>query len=407
MRRILLPVGYFLLGLLVLAGIVISTLFAAGAGTDAVAVVGLAFGILASVGVAASFFFLWHTDHQQGDLLSEMRELKRTTQAAIDDARARVPQPTVKFQPTSSDEASSKRTWIREPIERALEIEDILSDERKHALATLPPQKPRDAGRLGARGVQVGGGLRAVLGHQDPGPPIDESQRKEFERTVDAYLSNLRKWLEAYEPWRRTRDDVLYFRLLFVNDGQVPAIDAQLNLHLPTPFEPVDENAANASWPEAFPDRPKFRRRWSLDNARRHPSFDISRLLIGRDRSSLERYTKAIAESRRPAPPTPNVSKPKYREGSVDVEINITKLRHWRPEESAPVQVQAGEDGDYEATWTIHAENLLEPATGILYIGVETHPVGGEPITSLDGLLESDPMLVKWFEILKEDREAK
>src|SRR5690606_16017156 len=64
-----------------------------------------------------------------------------------------------------------------------------------------------------------------------------------------------------------------------------------------------------------------------------------------------------------PYPPG-NVSPPRYRRGSLIVELEIDRLLHGIAEDTAEsviVQVPP-EDGEYRVPWEIHAENLSEPA---------------------------------------------
>lgn len=83
-----------------------------------------------------------------------------------------------------------------------------------------------------------------------------------------------------------------------------------------------------------------------------------------------------------------NVSHPRYRKGSVHLEIRIKKLLHGLPEPSDEVVVRAPEDGIFTVPWTIWAENLPEPARGELQLELTTTGIDGPPITTFDELRE-------------------
>jgi hypothetical protein len=85
------------------------------------------------------------------------------------------------------------------------------------------------------------------------------------------------------------------------------------------------------------------------------------------------------------------VSSPRYREGSLIVDIKIEVLLHGTPEETdEPVIVELAEDGIWEVPWIIKAANLEEPAEGVLKLRIRTVGVGDHPpVTTLEELLAS------------------
>jgi hypothetical protein len=86
--------------------------------------------------------------------------------------------------------------------------------------------------------------------------------------------------------------------------------------------------------------------------------------------------------------PRRNVSAPRYRKGSVIVDIGIETLRHRLPEDlEEPIVVKVAEVGRFEIGWTIDADNLGEPVHGTLTIQVEPAPVREKRIiTQLEDL---------------------
>lgn len=54
-----------------------------------------------------------------------------------------------------------------------------------------------------------------------------------------------------------------------------------------------------------------------------------------------------------------NVSSPRYRDGSVNVEFEIDKLLHGIPENTQePANLSVAEDSEFTISWQIHAESF-------------------------------------------------
>jgi len=127
-----------------------------------------------------------------------------------------------------------------------------------------------------------------------------------------------------------------------------------------------------------------------LDRPPRRPRFQRRRFGIsGLDRAlTTPDYSKMLLDP--PVlPGRRNVSRPRFRDGSLIVELDIENLRHGVSEElDEPIWLTVDPDGEFVIPWEVHAENLGEPAGGELVLQVVTELEEGEPITSLDELRE-------------------
>jgi hypothetical protein len=141
-----------------------------------------------------------------------------------------------------------------------------------------------------------------------------------------------------------------------------------VQVHFPDEFQEVEE-IPTLKW---RPARPKFERRSWLDLASMSlPTLRPPDMGTFRDLPTIGG----------------NVSSPRYRRGSLILELDIAKLLHGVPEKTDEALVfRVPEDGEFAIPWQIHAENLSKPAKGELTLEVATEVDEGPPITSLEEL---------------------
>lgn len=310
-------------------------------------------------------------ESQQGQIVADIGRLAELTESSIEEARALRPRPLLRFLVGEDREPVDSALLVRSLLRREIDLERILTDERERALETLPDIRNLEtwAGDHYVSSVVRFAALASSLGVG----PVTEAERSEFESRVDEYVDSLRAWIGEYLDWRDTISQLFVTDLQFENRGRVPARDLVVQLRSPEPFE-AWENPPDS--PER-PTRPRFERR---------SPFDI----LGMSTPAL-RIPEIAGDFHLPSIEG-NVSNPRYRDGSVVVELDVGKLLHGVPEETDdPLVLRVPDDGDYVVTWQIHAENLEEPASGELALVVETEPIDGPPISSLSELLATDP----------------
>jgi hypothetical protein len=372
-------------GALALAGaVVLATVLSVREGTGTVVDVTLAFTIVAALGalLGALITLLGNrvSDRRQRELAAKQREmagdirrLAELAESSIEKARAQRPEPVVHFLVGKERTPADAAILERKRLVRELDIEAIVAGERQAALATLPsPKAEPKPGRSLVAGAAFGEIFRNAerIGSLMGGGPITEQDRKEYAERVDRYARDLRDWLAEYKEWREQTDLTFVSALSFENRGRVPARDVRVQLHFPDQFEEVEEDGKFDDRP---PRRPRFQRRTLANLAGLYDTHytmpDVSRLNI-----------PPIGRS--------NVSSPRYRKGSLVVEVQIDKLLHGIAEETdEPVMLRVEEDGEYTIPWEVHAENLVEPTRAELTLKIITEAQAGSPITSLDELL--------------------
>ena len=204
-----------------------------------------------------------------------------------------------------------------------------------------------------------------------PSGPATAEEKAEFEARVKTYLTRVRQWLRDYQEWHREIHELVSFKLRFENNGRVPANDVRVEVHFPDPF---DEGPEDYPVIDSPPARPKFARksRFGIPDLGFSPSLGAL--------SALDR----VGPIRMPQPR--NVSRPRYRRGSVFVDIEITKLIHGVYEESDMLTLRLPQDGTYRIPWQIHAANLAEPTRGEIEFQLATEVETGGPIVDLDVL---------------------
>ena len=386
MRRLLLVALWSLIWLLAAAGVAVATTLAMLEGSGLVISLTLAFTIIASFVAALGTFITWRGNRaaarEQRQMADDLRRLAELTESSIEEARAQRPEPIVTF--VLQDGETSRGALIeRTRLSREVDVERIVATERERALATIPREKPKS--RPTAGGTAIGGLVGALsqleklealgsgaLGFGRSGPATEE-ERAEFVQTVDDYEKDLRSWLAEYDEWRAERYAIIRPAVRFENRGRVPTYDARVELRFPDPFEERPEELPFLSDP---PDRPRFTRRSPFDLGH------LTGLTVPAYHDRLHRSDFGIPERR-------NVSRPRYRKGSVIVEIEIDKLLHGVDEDSDPIVLRLAEDGRYSVAWEIRAENLAEATRGLLDLEVVTKAETGPPITTLDEVVSS------------------
>lgn len=337
---------------------------------------------VAAVGAVAGAVITWigsrkTTQHlkeltvQQEQAAADIRRLAELTESSLDEARAQKPEPVVKFVVGDERTSVSEAVVERKRLVRDLGVEKIIAGERKRALAQLPPvSRPPDSDDETPSRPDPFASLRVLTAQLGP---IGAEEREEFAKSVDEYANELREWLSDFEAWRQATDLGLRADLRFENRGRVPATGVRVQLHFPDGFSAAEEPPTLGDPPR----RPRFQRRsaFSFPGLGRALRPDI--------------YSSLRDIGRVPLPPVRgNVSRPRYRDGSLAVEFEIEKLRHGIPEESPePVLLVAKLDGEFVIPWEIHAENLGEPARGELTLVISTEVEDGHQITSLAELL--------------------
>jgi hypothetical protein len=326
----------------------------------------LAFSVVAAVAAITSAGLAWRSGKEQRQMADDVRRLAELSESSLEEARAHKPEPAVGFLLRGGESAVSAKLERKREI-REIDLDAIIAKERAAALATLPDRasRPKPGTGLGPLGLTID--EMAKISAQLGIPHISETdERVTFETRVEDYLTRLTAWIEEFERWRQELLECVHLQLCFENSGRVATYDARVDVHFPDPFEPVEVEPELSDPPV----RPRFTR----DS--RFPW--IPRSLV------------APMESVRPAFPQPsrNVSRPKFREGSVHVDLTIAKLLHGVTERSDTIILRLREDGAYQIPWEIRAENLPEPARGELEFMVETVSQEGSKIETLDGLQE-------------------
>ncbi len=344
-----------------------ATLFLAGVA----AVSGVAGVIITWIGDRSSDRHLRALAEQQEQASSDIRRLAELTESSLEEARAQKPEPVVEFIYGKERASASSIVVTRRRFARSLDVEKIAAAEREAALATLPPEEPEledEMRKLERRGL--GSVLTAALAGLDSGP-ISAEERQAFKQRVDEYERKLRTWLGSYESYRRETDPVFPLAVRFENRGRVPARGVRVVLRFPDGFVHADEDVLPLF--DEPPGRPRFvRRRSGLAGL-----SGLSRAMTMPDYSRLLSTPPVIPGKR-------NVSRPRYRKGSLIVEFDIETLRHGIPEDSENViWLTSEEDGEFSIPWEMHAENLVEPARGDLGLQIATELEEGPPITSV------------------------
>jgi len=368
------------------AGVVLSIILSVREGNGVVVALTLAFTIIAALSASLGSYITWRGNRdaaeQQRQMADDVRRLTELTQGSIEEARAQRPEPSVSF--LVNRHRADAATLTRTRVDRTLDVDAIMARERMRALATVPqPPKPKSktppAGQLGEAfaglenllAIQAAiyeklGGLGA-LGMKS-GPATAE-EKAEFDTRVEKYVTKLRRWLEEYERWHLEVHELVHFQLRFENHGRVPCVGGQYEVHFPDPFEEGPEDDPELADPPA---RPRF----SRPNPFTIPDLTVASLPVAD-------YLRSASIPRVAS----NVSRPRFRKGSVIVDIEVKKLLHGVYEDSDPITLRCPTDGVYTVPWQIHAENLSEPATGELKFELITRVETGTPITDIDELL--------------------
>ncbi len=146
--------------------------------------------------------------------------------------------------------AGHGRPWI--------DVEVVVDEQRKAALATLPPRPAPDTSfdHIVGTGLQSLGralSASAVSAFLSEAPTDDE--RAAFVGKVDAYKNELRSWLGGLEPAVWARCSQLELRVVIENtSSRAPARDLDVDVDLPAGIRP-------SSQPDE-PDKPPTRPRW-------------------------------------------------------------------------------------------------------------------------------------------------
>ncbi len=343
-----------------------ATLFLAGVA----AVAAVAGSLITWLGNRTNAQHLHELAVQQQQAAADIRRLAELTESSLEEARAQKPEPVVQFIVGKEQASAGGAIYTRKRFARSIQVEKV-AQEREAALATLPAETTLDddVGATSRRPRLSPAILAAITGLESG--PITSEERSTFQRRVDGYASELRKWLRSYERYRQLTDLAFPIFLRFENRGRVPAKGVRVRLRFPDGFANVDDLPGL----DRPPRRPRFQRRRfgisGLDRALTTP--DYSKMLLD----------PPVLPGRR------NVSRPRFRDGSLIVELDIENLRHGVSEElDEPIWLTVDPDGEFVIPWEVHAENLGEPAGGELVLQVVTELEEGEPITSLDELPE-------------------
>jgi hypothetical protein len=375
-------VVWILIGCVGVAGVGITSAWVNAATAARLA---LAFTIVAALGaLVGAALTAWgnraaaRSQHEvatkQTDMARDIRRLAELTQSSLEEARAQSPDPFVRFLVGAKSEPAEAAVLRRIHFRRTIDIENIVANEKDAAMASLRAAQTstpsatsgETKGTLGAFPSLDKMAQASVFGIG----ALTAQDRKDFEAEVEKYAASLRKWLMEYQGWREETQFIFVSNLCFENHGRVPGRDLRIELRFPDGFEPVEE----------FP---------SLAGPSRRPHFkprNYADLLVG-----LRSPAMSMPDLMRFPPPTvpadPNVSSPRYRNGSCIVEFSVKKLLHGvREDTEEPLMLRITNDGTYTILWTIHAENLGEPATGELSLEITTDIEDGPAVTSLDEL---------------------
>jgi hypothetical protein len=334
----------------------------------------LALVAVAAVAAVITVGLAWRSTDEQKQMATDIRQLAELTGSSIEEARAQRPEPAIRF--LIDGDGFEGLKIERVSLDRQVDTETIVEAERAKAIATLP--RELDAGEsatLARLGIPDLSKTLGAWGVQQ-GPATPEEIRR-FEQSVDSYIDRLRSWVSDYEAWRKLTWETIRFRLLFENSGRVVCEGLRTDVYFPDPFDEAEEDGPSLDPP---PEPPCFRRRSPMEMA------------LG-NHLTAARYRDIISPVSLPRGLTDslsqrNVSSPRYRKGSVHLEITIKKLLHGLPEQSDEIVVRAPEDGSFKVPWTIWAENLPEPARGELQIELTTTGRGGPPVATFDELRE-------------------
>lgn len=309
---------------------------------------------------------------QQEQAAADIRRLAELTESSLEEARAQRPEPIVRWVVGEERRSVTEAVVERKRLRRTIDIERITAAERRRLLSTSSDE---DADSQTERQS-----LLALAALRSLAPfarePLTEEGKAEYERDVDAYIRELKRWIASYEEWRRTTDLSFRADVRFENRGRVPAHGVRVRLRFPDGFAPTSDSKYYGE----PPDPPRLRR----------PASGLAGLAGLRRELLKPGLSSAIYDARRlrETPSRRNVSSPRYRDGSLLVDFEIQKLRHGIPEDSPePLLLSAEEDGEFTVAWEIHAENLAMPATGELRITITTEEEDGPPITSLQQLM--------------------
>lgn len=326
--------------------------------------------LITAIGNATNAKHLAELAEQQEQAASDIRRLAELTESSLEEARAQRPEPVVEFIYGKERASAPSIVVTRRRFARTLDVEKIVATERQAVLATLPPPEASELEgemrKLERKGL--GSVLAAALAGFDTGP-ITHEERQAFNQRADEYERKLRSWLRSYETYRHETDPVFPLALRFENRGRVPARGVRVVLRFPDGFEHADRDERPIF--DDPPARPRFARR-----RRKLAGLDVSRALTMPDYSRMLR-DPVIPVKR-------NVSAPRYRKGSLIVELDIETLRHGIPEDLENIiWLKIEEDGEFTIPWEMHAENLAEPAHGELGLQIVTELEEWPAITSL------------------------
>lgn len=299
----------------------------------------------------------------------DVRRLAELTETSIEEARAQRPDPSVLFVADESGSPTRSILIERKRLLRDFDVEAIVTAERERALATIPEPKPESHKSPWLAGTsEIARLAEQFSAAYAPTGPATNEERASFTEEVDGYVEELQQWLAEYAEWRRQTELMVVLPLRFENRGRVPARDLRVQLTFPDAFEPIERRPSVSEPPEA----PTFRRR----SPRTDFLGSYGRLTTPVSRLDLSHFQHG------------NVSPPRYRKGSVIVEIEIDKLLHRIPDDNAddPIKLLVERDGHDSVTWEIYAENVAEPTTGELMVRIETDAEEGPPIMSLGDL---------------------
>jgi hypothetical protein len=344
-----------------------------GQGASHLAIASFAVSLIAATVIIVTLVRQEHASAQLGQLANDMRRLAELTEGSVEEARSLRAEPGVAF--LVNNQPSDRMVWKRTVDDRAIDRQAILASERYLALGTLPEQGSSASGEgtLGQVGHNIEQ-LTSMLGFR----AITQKDRDDFAQLVEEYLGRLNKWLETLESWRRENPYILheaYFQ--FQNSGRVPARDVRVFLRLPSSIILLKDLPDH---PPPPPARPAFIP---------PDPFGVLRTLAGLETSSiLGLGLPASYLSRAAALSQPNLGGPWIDEVATGrVEFRIAKLLHQVPVDSdEAVYLKVEEDGIYEVTWELFAENLVTPAKGALSLEVHTEHVGGDAVMTLEGV---------------------
>ena len=270
---------------------------------------------------------------------SDVRKLAELTQSSLEEARAQVPDPWVRFLVDRSPVPGIilRGTWFN-----ALDKARIVEHELARHTALVQKPKARDP---------IAGLLSLGLPNIPQQTPEDG---------IKDYGEALADWLDDCERYEQEIQYLVWGHVIFGNDGRVPARGLRAQLAFPNDWEWLEEFPQK---PPAPPDPPLRRRRSGF------PGLS--------DYSYLRNANFIVSPHTRP-----NVRGPRD-EGDGVVEYSIDRLLHGLPDEAEdPFILRSPGTGDFTVRWTIHAENLSQPKAGELKVRIEQHASG--TITTLE-----------------------